>query len=171
MHSTAERTEETWERENAFILAESLVATEQTLRRRRRIIERRGEMFAPIWLARDPIWTIWDADEDKRPEMWRHFGAPGDLRPLAAYVPRAWFEWALFRGRDPWKLSRESIADQVKAAVVERDWPLCQICGGLIALGEHHLDHIVHYSKGGPGTVENLRLTHDLCNIRRGTRD
>ena len=27
------------------------------------------------------------------------------------------------------------------------------------------------YSQGGPNTVENLRLTHDLCNIRRGVGD
>ena len=72
------------------------------------------------------------------------------------------------RGNDPGQ-SRPPIPPRVKAAVLERDWPNCQICGGLIALGEQHLDHIKPFSMGGEDTVENLRLTHDLCNMRRGT--
>jgi hypothetical protein len=36
--------------------------------------------------------------------------------------------------------------------------------------GEHHLDHITPWSKGGANTVRNLRLTHDICNMQKGDR-
>lgn len=82
---------------------------------------------------------------------------------------RAWVEWYWLRGRDP-EAVRENIPRAVAQAVLERDWPYCQICGGLIALGEQHIDHIYPYSLGGPPTLANLRLTHDLCNIAKGAK-
>lgn len=160
------RTEQVWSDETDFILAESHVATAKTLLRRRHLIERRGDTW-PLHLLGNPIGVVRDADA-RKPERWNPVGPPGD-RPLGWMERRAWWEWHWFRGIDPMK-TREPIPLSVKAAVIERDWPYCQICGGRVALGEQHLDHIVPYSHGGPSSVANLRLTHDLCNIRRGAR-
>ena len=161
-----ERTEEVWAAEHAYILKHSLVATEATLAKRRRIIEKRGGKAMPLHLMDLDI--IYEADEDEKPEQWWTVGLPGS-QPLGWLQRRAWTEWYWLRGRDP-EAARPSIPLSVGRAVIERDWPCCQICGGLIALGEHHLDHIYPYSLGGPATVANLLLTHDLCNIAKGAK-
>lgn len=161
-----ERTEEVWAAEHAYILEHSLVATEATLAKRRRIIEKRGGKAMPLHLMDLDI--IYEADEDEKPDQWMPLGGDSP-RPLAWLERRAWHEWYWLRGREPQK-ARPKIPEPVGRAVVERDWPHCQICGGLIALGEHHIDHIYPYSLGGPATVENLRLTHDLCNIAKGAK-
>lgn len=71
-----------------------------------------------------------------------------------------------------WSMQRDDyrprIPVKVAHAVIERDWPNCQLCGGLIALGEQHFDHVTPYSAGGKETETNLQLAHDLCNIRKG---
>lgn len=162
----AERTEEVWAAETAFILSESLVATPGTLARRRKIIERSGRTPHPLHLMPNRIQIVWDADDDTKPRQWRPVGPPG-RRPLALLPNRAYSEWLWFRGHDP-ASAREPIPACVGAAVLERDWPYCQICGGMVALGEQHLDHVQPYSQGGPNTVANLRLAHDICNMRRG---
>ena len=42
--------------------------------------------------------------------------------------------------------------------------------GSLFAgYGEQHVDHITAYATGGKETEQNLRITHDLCNIRKET--
>ena len=164
-----ERTEDIWDAETAFILRESLVATTETLRRRRRIIEKTGQTPWPLHMMGNAVFVVWDADEDEKPDRWNPVGPSGSRRPLAWLDRRCWWEWHWFRGIDP-TANREPIPFAVKAAVIVRDWPHCQICGGLVAFGEHHLDHVIPYSKGGPDTVDNLRLAHDLCNRRRGAR-
>lgn len=102
------------------------------------------------------------------PSKWRYFGPDDSPYPLASMISRGWFEWQWARGIDPTEEHRERIPEHVGATVIERDWPFCQLCGGRIALGEHHLDHIIPWSHGGKNTVENLRLAHDICNMRRG---
>lgn len=154
---------ETWLEEESFILSGSLVATPQTIRKRRRILERR-ETALPH--ARQ---IIAEADGAVKPEQWMPVGAEGSSHPLAWLPKRSHSEWYWIRGVDP-SAAREPIPLPIKAAVIERDWPNCQICGGLVAFGEHHLDHIHPYSRGGEHTVANLRLTHDICNMRRGAR-
>lgn len=70
---------------------------------------------------------------------------------------------------------REAIPDSVKAEVLARDGPTCQICGLPIGLrsGTHPLsisfDHVEPVALGGTNSVENLRVAHLLCNVRRGT--
>ena len=161
---TDERTEKCWADENAYILARSRVATPRTLARRRRIIERSAATPYPLhWMDHDEI--IAEADADRKPDHWLPVGV--GTMPIAWLPRRSYYEWHWLRGNDP-SVARPPIPLHIKAAVLERDWPNCQICGGLIALGEQHLDHIKPFSMGGEDTVENLRLAHDLCNMRRG---
>jgi 5-methylcytosine-specific restriction endonuclease McrA len=45
---------------------------------------------------------------------------------------------------------------------------VCYLCGDLIAVRSGAwVDHVIPQSKGGPDTAENVRWTHDLCNLRR----
>jgi 5-methylcytosine-specific restriction endonuclease McrA len=54
--------------------------------------------------------------------------------------------------------------------VMVRDGWRCQLCGGLVAPSEAHVDHIVPRAQGGTASLANLRLTHASCNLQRGTR-
>jgi 5-methylcytosine-specific restriction endonuclease McrA len=104
----------------------------------------------------------------KRPPCQYHlFGAVGGARPMAAIVSRGWIEWYLRRGRRP-DSSRPSIPRRIREEVLARDGLICGICRGAVEAADVHLDHIEPWSRGGPSTLENLRVTHSLCNIRRG---
>lgn len=45
----------------------------------------------------------------------------------------------------------------------------CGICGSPID-GKYHIDHIIPVSKGGEHVIENLQLTHPICNLRKGAK-
>lgn len=60
---------------------------------------------------------------------------------------------------------RPNIPTSTRRAVFERDGFACLIC---TASDDLTLDHIVAYSKGGPDTVENLRVLCRSCNSRKG---
>ena len=60
-------------------------------------------------------------------------------------------------------------------AILARQGIICPLCGewmaGDLMVGKlFHVDHIVPVSKGGVDTLENLQLTHMVCNIRKGNR-
>lgn len=109
------------------------------------------------------------ADAPEPPERWRHFGDPESRRPLAWMESRAWLEWHWQRGIYP-GAARPKIPRYLREAVIARDGHVCQICQGDVDPTDIHLDHIKPYSKGGPTTLANLRVTHSLCNIRKGAR-
>jgi hypothetical protein len=62
---------------------------------------------------------------------------------------------------------RARIPEYVLEAVFQRDRGQCVICG---ATDDLQFDHILHHSKGGADTVDNLRLLCRTCNQRRGNR-
>lgn len=98
----------------------------------------------------------------KPPPKWMDFG-------LFQIHSRAWYEWHWQRGRYPGEgQSRPAIPLYVRREVIDRDGDTCQICFGPVPDGDMHLDHIKPFSRGGPDTVENLRVTHSRCNIKRG---
>ena len=63
--------------------------------------------------------------------------------------------------------------------VAKRDQQTCQICGRFVDLtlksgvqGDElgpSLDHLIPVSLGGADVIENLQLTHWICNANRGT--
>lgn len=62
---------------------------------------------------------------------------------------------------------RPGIPERIRLAVFARDGAACLLCNSQKRLS---LDHIVPYSKGGPDTIENLRVLCLRCNIKRGNR-
>lgn len=60
---------------------------------------------------------------------------------------------------------RPNIPTATRRAVFERDGFACLVCS---TPDDLTLDHIVAYSKGGPDTVENLRVLCRSCNSRKG---
>ncbi len=62
------------------------------------------------------------------------------------------------------------IPSWVKAEVWERSGGLCQECDKTVDRGEIHFDHFVPFSRGGPSTVENLRVLCAPCNLSKGAK-
>jgi 5-methylcytosine-specific restriction endonuclease McrA len=45
----------------------------------------------------------------------------------------------------------------------------CGVCGRPLRPGKRlHLDHIVSRRYGGTDTLDNVRVTHSTCNLKRG---
>lgn len=56
-------------------------------------------------------------------------------------------------------------------AVYERDRGVCYLCLRPVVRGSGlHFDHVVPLAAGGVHTAENIRPTHRVCNLRKGTR-
>lgn len=100
-----------------------------------------------------------EVEQDSPPPRWR----VGELFRLPS---RGYLEWHLFRGVDPRRRGR--MDPIVRNAVIRRDGYVCGICSEPVEPNDVHLDHIIPYSRGGPTTVENLRVTHSACNLRKG---
>ena len=60
-----------------------------------------------------------------------------------------------------------TIPRDVMLKVVRRDNNICQICFELVKDDEVQFDHVIPHSRGGPASVENLRLVHARCNKRK----
>jgi len=59
------------------------------------------------------------------------------------------------------------IPRQIMFKVVRRDNHVCQVCFKYVPDNEVQFDHIIPISKGGPTTVENLRLLCKICNRKK----
>jgi hypothetical protein len=63
-----------------------------------------------------------------------------------------------------------SVSRTLRNAVVERDGYRCHICTEAVDPDDIHIDHVIPFVKGGPTTLENLRVAHSVCNLRKGGR-
>jgi len=66
----------------------------------------------------------------------------------------------------PWPNSRH-IPREVMLKVARRDGQMCQNCGKNVLDHEIEFDHIIPFSKGGPTTVDNLRVLCTDCNRKK----
>ena len=86
----------------------------------------------------------------------------------------------LGRGQHKSLLRRAVVKNGEKVLTIDlvtRDGFDCQICGVVIDWAKRQgrkwgpsIDHIVPISKGGLHTLDNTRMVHLVCNIRKGAR-
>lgn len=60
-----------------------------------------------------------------------------------------------------------NISREIMLKVVRRDNHVCQVCHKYVPDVEIEFDHIIPYSKGGPTSVENIRLLCRACNRKK----
>lgn len=77
--------------------------------------------------------------------------------------------WAVSGATETLESRRQGryIPRDVMLKVVRRDNHICQVCHSHIPDDQIEFDHIIPYSKGGPTTVENLRLLCRSCNRKK----
>lgn len=115
-------------------------------------------------------------DEEHRAEIERLAEAPkppgywlkADLFEMPS---RAWYEWHWRRGMFPSdERTYRGVKQSLRLAVIERDGFVCGLCGGEVEPDDVHIDHIMPKSLGGPDLLDNLQVSHSLCNMRKGNR-
>lgn len=60
---------------------------------------------------------------------------------------------------------RDTVFDTMLASI---GWVPCYVCGGRVKRKEATLEHVIPRSKGGTDDADNLSISHQLCNSRRG---
>lgn len=55
-------------------------------------------------------------------------------------------------------------------AILARDGLWCYLCEKDVEPHEVHFDHVIPLSRGGSHTADNIRVTHAVCNMRKGAR-
>jgi len=55
-------------------------------------------------------------------------------------------------------------------AIYRRDKGICHICSNPVPLSRLHFDHVVPLSKGGAHSMENIKVSHARCNLRKGSK-
>lgn len=90
---------------------------------------------------------------------------------------------ALVKRRERYRIKtakRQKITNPIRISadvLIQRDGNLCHICLTQIDLSLARnsrfgatIDHVIPVSKGGPDTLENMKLAHWICNIKKGNR-
>ena len=90
---------------------------------------------------------------------------------------------SLVKRRESYRIKtakRQKITNPIRISadvIIERDGNVCHLCDGEIDLSLPRnsrfgatIDHVVPVSKGGADTLENMRLAHWICNIKKGNR-
>lgn len=54
--------------------------------------------------------------------------------------------------------------------ILMRDGSVCYLCNCSVPLYEIHYDHVLPLSRGGSHSVDNIKVTHAVCNLRKGTK-
>lgn len=54
--------------------------------------------------------------------------------------------------------------------VLRRDGTFCYLCQQPITDGSIHIDHVIPIAADGSHTLQNLRVTHGVCNDSKGTK-
>lgn len=50
----------------------------------------------------------------------------------------------------------------------KRDGRICYLCGKQMTNSQMTLDHVLPLSRGGKNEIFNLRITHEICNVKKG---
>ena len=69
-----------------------------------------------------------------------------------------------------WKPSRARKGKVDFSAIIERDGMVCHLCRETIDPGALHFDHVVPLARGGAHHADNIKPSHALCNLRKGSK-
>ncbi len=65
------------------------------------------------------------------------------------------------------KITSEPIRRQ---DIFDRDGGVCHLCNLPVDPTNWHMDHVIPISRGGHHTADNVRTSHPLCNLRKGSK-
>lgn len=51
-----------------------------------------------------------------------------------------------------------------------RDYGICYLCQLPVSVSAFHLDHVIPISRGGTHSYANVKITHPLCNLAKGSK-
>jgi 5-methylcytosine-specific restriction endonuclease McrA len=72
------------------------------------------------------------------------------------------------RGKVEYVPRKKSWSRKIVAELLQRDGGDCWLCGKRMPEGDRSIEHHLAVSLGGTDDLDNLRLTHRLCNFRLG---
>lgn len=72
--------------------------------------------------------------------------------------------------RDEWRALSGRQRKRLTDLIYQRDAGRCHLCGRLVRRADASVDHVIPSSKGGPSTMNNLKLAHRSCNFAKGNR-
>lgn len=118
------------------------------------------------------------------PDVFRAENAAKAARWRAAHPDKAKAHKAKWNAANPGKVNEHSNRRRAQKIgpvnyreIIERDKGACYLCGLPIDITllradpmSKHFDHVIPLSKGGPHSMENIRLTHARCNYRKRDR-
>lgn len=154
-------------------MTETHLSSEQSPKRKK---TRRAKIDARIAERRSNIMPLADFSSEhqaliaeqvsapKPPPRWISAGGG-----LAWIESRGWHEWHWQRGIDPGS-QRDAMPPSLRQQVIARDGYNCQLCLTEVDPSDLHIDHITPWSKGGRHELDNLQVTHSLCNIKKGAQ-
>ena len=96
---------------------------------------------------------------DRAPPKWMHFGTEEYIH--ASIISPEWQKWMKAR-------RRERLLAKAQP-VIDRDGMFCGICGGDVEEDELEIDHIIALANGGSSDLDNLQVSHGICNRRKST--
>lgn len=105
--------------------------------------------------------------EETPPAHWIDIHAGPHV--IAQLPSRAWYEWYWYRNLNPLS-PRDNLPRGMREAVIARDGLRCGLCGRDVHPADIHIDHIHPRSLGGRDELDNLQVTHAICNMRKGNR-
>ncbi len=123
------------------------------------------------------VWLICPVCDKRVLRQARYKTCSRECGNLLQWAPRK--KWGSKRERVLAKCARRRMRMRNNEGAIERidpdeiykrDGGRCGICGGHVEPEDVSIDHITPLSLGGEHTESNVRLTHLLCNVRRGNR-
>lgn len=118
----------------------------------------------------DEVWSELERLLYLEPSKWalldEYDGSELECRIWGHWCPVFWTQSGATETRVPRRQGRY-ISRGVMLKVVRRDDHVCQVCFRYVPDNEIEFDHIIPVSRGGPTTVENLRVLCQRCNHKR----